>query len=166
VASHGCRETRKNLAVSEVRIDRARASDLEALYGILFHLHGDSPWRESRSAAANAALRSILADKRRALMIARVNGEAVGTIDVIVSPNLTREVHPFAVIENVVVAPAARRRGIGRRLMEAALDFAQSCGCYKVQLVSANKRDAAHHLYDAIGFDADVSGYRRYLIKP
>jgi GNAT superfamily N-acetyltransferase len=99
-------------------------------------------------------------------MIARVNGEAVGTIDVIVSPNLTREVHPFAIIENVVVAPAARRRGIGRQLVEAALDFARSCGCYKVQLVSANKRDAAHHLYDTMGFDADVSGYRRYLIEP
>jgi GNAT superfamily N-acetyltransferase len=152
--------------VSEVRIDRAQASDLEALHGLLFHLHGDSPWRKSRNAAADAALRSILADTRRALMIARVNGEAVGTIDVIVSPNLTREVHPFAIIENVVVAPAARRRGIGRKLVEAALDFARSCGCYKVQLVSANKRDAAHHLYNTMGFDADVSGYRRYLIEP
>jgi GNAT superfamily N-acetyltransferase len=152
--------------VSEVRIDRARTSDLETLCGVLFHLHGDAPWRASRNAAADAALRSILADTRRALMIARINGEAVGTIDVIVSPNLTREVHPFAVIENVVVTPAARRRGIGRQLMEAALDFARSQGCYKVQLVSANKRDAAHHLYDAMGFDAEVSGYRRYLIEP
>jgi GNAT superfamily N-acetyltransferase len=149
-----------------VHISRARASDLEALHDILFHLHGHSPWPEWRNAAATSALDVILADTRRALLIARVDGGAVGTIDVIVSPNLTRDVHPFAVIENVVVVPTARRGGIGRQLMEAAFDFARSLGCYKVQLVSADKRDAAHHLYDAMGFDADVSGYRRYFFAP
>jgi GNAT superfamily N-acetyltransferase len=152
--------------MDEIQISRARASDLEALHDMLFHLHGHPPWPESRNTAAASALGVILADTRRALLIARVDGGAVGTIDVIVSPNLTRDVHPFAVIENVVVVPTARRRGVGRQLMEAAFDFAQSLGCYKVQLVSANKRDAAHHLYDAMGLDAHVSGYRRYFFEP
>jgi GNAT superfamily N-acetyltransferase len=152
--------------VDAVEISRARASDLGALHDVLCHLHGHPPWPESRNTAAASALTSILADTRRALLIARARGEAVGTIDVIVSPNLTRDVHPFAVIENVVVVPAVRQRGIGRQLMAAAFDFARSLDCYKVQLVSANKRDAAHHLYDAMGFDADVSGYRRYFLEP
>lgn len=152
--------------MGEVKISRARPSDLEALRDILFHLHGHPPWPESRNAAATSALDAILADTRRALLIARMDGGPVGTIDVIVSPNLTRDVHPFAVIENVVVVPTARRGGIGRQLMEAAFDFARSLGCYKVQLVSAGKREAAHHLYDSMGFDADVSGYRRYFFAP
>lgn len=133
---------------------------------MLFHLHGHPPWSESQNPAAASAFKSILADPRRAVLIARVSGGAVGTADVMVVPNLTRDVHPFSVIENVVVLPTVRRRGIGRQLMEAAFDFARSLGCYKVQLVSANRRDAAHHLYDAMGFDADVRGYRRYFFEP
>lgn len=148
----------------DVEIRRARAEDLDALRTVLTPLHDAPPWEVARDEAATAALREIVSDDRRALFLAFVDGEAAGTLDVIVNLNLTRNCRPFAVIENVVVVPAFRRGGVGRRLMEAGLAFAEQRGCYKAQLVSANKRDAAHHLYRAMGFDAAVAGYRRYLV--
>jgi len=51
-------------------------------------------------------------------------------------------------------------------LLESAIGKAKEAGCYKIQLVSATRRDAAHALYESTGFDADVSGFRRYLIDP
>jgi GNAT superfamily N-acetyltransferase len=149
--------------VNEVTIRQAAPGDLQTLRVLLTALHGEPPWGDREMQPALATLEAISADPKRALLLGFVGDEPAGTIDVIVSPNLTRHVRPFALVENVVVLHEFRRNGIGRQLMDAALDFARAQGCYKVQLVSANQRDAAHHLYRALGFDAEVSGYRRYL---
>jgi GNAT superfamily N-acetyltransferase len=149
--------------VAEVTIRQATQGDLQTLRVLLTALHEEPPWGEHETQAAHATLALISADSKRALLLGFVGDEPAGTIDVIVSPNLTRHVRPFALVENVVVLPRFRRTGVGRQLMGAAVAFARAQDCYKVQLVSANRRDAAHHLYRALGFDADVSGYRRYL---
>jgi GNAT superfamily N-acetyltransferase len=141
----------------------ATAGDLEVLSGLLACLHDAPPWEDSREGEAHDVLAAIVADPMRSLLIGFVDGSPAGTVDVLVARNLTRDLRPFAVIENLVVVPAQRRIGVGTRLMEGALDFARGQGCYKVQLVSANRRDAAHRLYVAMGFQADVSGFRRYL---
>jgi GNAT superfamily N-acetyltransferase len=149
--------------MADIVVRRATTADLDALRTVLTCLHDGPPWTDQEAPAAAAALAQIMADPQRALLLGLIDHEPAGTIDVSVSTNLTRHVSPFAVVENVVVVPHMRRRGLGRRLMQAGLEFARLQGCYKAQLVSANKRDAAHHLYSAMGFDADVSGYRRYL---
>lgn len=151
--------------MAEVR--RADAGDLPALRALLAELHAaDNAWDE---AAARAALDAILADPRRALLLAlaggddTTGGEPAGTIDVVVVPNLTRGARPYALIENVVVAARFRRRGIGRALMDAAVAHARAEGCYKLQLISGGARGDAHRLYAATGFGTDFHGYRMYL---
>jgi ribosomal protein S18 acetylase RimI-like enzyme len=66
-------------------------------------------------------------------------------------------------VENVVVAAAARRAGVGRELMRAALDLARRAGCYKVQLLSRADRAAAHAFYESAGFRPTAAGFRAYL---
>jgi GNAT superfamily N-acetyltransferase len=149
--------------MSEVSVRRATVDDLDGLAQALAHLHDDCAWTADREPEAQATLKAIVDDPSRGLTVAVVDGRVVGTIDIVVCRNLTRDLRPFALIENVVVMPDFRRRGIGRLLMSSAIGLAEEQGCYKVQLVSSNKRDAAHELYEAMGFDAPVSGYRRYL---
>ena len=142
----------------------ARVDDLDGLRELLTYMHGEPPWPDAATDQARATLEHIVSQPLRGLMVAERDGVLVGTIDVIISSNLTRDVAPHALIENIVVRPELRRQGIGRALVEAAFRFAEQHRCYKVQLVSANQRDAAHHLYRTMGFDADVSGFRRYLV--
>lgn len=97
------------------------------------------------------------------LQIASRDGAIVGTLDLFVMANLTRNGRHWAGIENVVVDVAHRPQGIGGALMGVAADIARTAGCYKLQLVSHRKRDAAHTLYTHTGFTAPVRGYRRYL---
>lgn len=87
----------------------------------------------------------------------------VGTVDCTVLPNLTRGTRPFMLVENVVVAAAHRRAGVGSALLEAAVRLAHQAGCYKVQLLSRTERDTAHAFYESRGFRAVAQGYRLYF---
>lgn len=139
----------------------AREDDVPALHGLLEELHGAPPWDDDDR--ARAALAALQRTTGRHLLVVEVDSAVAGTLDLIVIPNLTRDLSPYGLLENIVVARAARRRGAGRALIEEAAALATAAGCYKLQLISAAFREAAHHLYAATGFDADVNGYRRYL---
>lgn len=73
-----------------------------------------------------------------------------------ITPNLTRGAHPYAVVENVVTDQAHRRKGHGRRVMEALIDACGERGCYKIMLLSGAARPEAHRFYEELGFDRDA----------
>jgi GNAT superfamily N-acetyltransferase len=123
-----------------------------------------------RSAAAPAEGReaheilvAILEQSGRTLLVADVNGEIVGTADLLIVQNLMRGSAPWAMVENVVVADRVRRRGIGRALFDEAIRLARGAGSYKVQLLSNKHRRDAHAFYKAVGFTATAEGFRLYL---
>jgi GNAT superfamily N-acetyltransferase len=87
--------------------------------------------------------------------VADDGGRAVGTCYLAIIPNITRRCSPIGFIENVVTDAAYRRRGVGRRLIDAAVKRAKAQGCYKVMLQSGSKRAEAHKFYESIGFDGD-----------
>ena len=65
-------------------------------------------------------------------------------------------------IEDVVVDAAARGAGVGERLVREALTLARREGAVKVLLTSNAVRQAAHRLYERVGFvryDTDVFRY-------
>ena len=68
-------------------------------------------------------------------------------------PNLTRGARPYAVIENVVTHPDYRRRGVASAILQDLLSRCWGAGCYKVMLMSAAERGAAHEFYERNGFD-------------
>ena len=97
------------------------------------------------------------------LLVAEENGVVVGTMVLLVVPNLSHGARPWAIVENMVVDGKYLRKGIGRLLMEYAIARARKAGCYKVQLLSNKKRHQAHQFYQALGFEASAHGFRLYL---
>jgi ribosomal protein S18 acetylase RimI-like enzyme len=64
-------------------------------------------------------------------------------------------------IEDVIVDEAARGKGVGRVLNEAAIDHAFAEGAVTVDLTSRPSREAANRLYSRIGFvPRDTNVYR------
>ncbi|WP_306369715.1 GNAT family N-acetyltransferase [Nocardiopsis sp. CC223A] len=147
-------------------IRAAIRSDLGAILRLLREL-GDTTHTQSAhvrmSSAAVRAWTRMENDPDRTVLVAEQRGQIIGTLDLLVIANLTHDAQPWAVADNLVVDPNLRRRGIGRALMEDALDRASRAGCYKVELLSHESGQGAHAFYKALGFADSAEGFRRYL---
>ena len=103
-------------------------------------------------------MRRLLDDPDVVLLIARDGDRIVGTTTVIVYTT------PFwikARLDEVVVDASDRGKGVGEALVKAALDVGRERGAQIAELQSGRgpAREAAHRLYERIGFhvrDTDV----------
>lgn len=97
------------------------------------------------------------------LSVAEYQGEVVGTMVLLIVPNLSHGACPWAVVENIVIDRGHRRRGFGRLLMDYAIGRAREAGCYRIVLSSDKRRKEAHRFYRALGFEASAHGFRLYF---
>jgi ribosomal protein S18 acetylase RimI-like enzyme len=150
--------------MAELLVREALPSDLEALASLYDELTGplDEPVPDP-APDPRQVLEQMIGDPARSLLVAELDGEIVGTVDLLIAPNLTHHAQPWALVENVVVAEHARRRGAGRALMLRAIELARESGCYKVNLISGNERSGAHDFYRSLGFEAVGQGFKSYL---
>lgn len=88
-------------------------------------------------------------------IVALENGKIIATCNIAVILNLTRSGRPYGIIENVITDENYRRKGIGRKIINAGLRFAKDKNCYKVVLLSSIKRKESHEFYESIGFDSN-----------
>ncbi|WP_270974804.1 GNAT family N-acetyltransferase [Trueperella sp.] len=104
----------------------------------------------------------LLAQPSIDLMVYKDEGEILGMLTLVTFtiPTGTR-----AWIEDVVVDDAARGKGVGRALVEAACDLATTRGAKSVDLTSRPSREAANRLYRRCGFEARETNVYRYAGK-
>ena len=88
-------------------------------------------------------------------LVAIDNNEIVGTCNISIIENLTRSGRPYGIIENVITASKYRRKGIGKELIETAVEYGKNNNCYKIILLSSSKRIEAHKFYESIGFNGN-----------
>jgi len=94
------------------------------------------------------------------LFVAEWNSEIVVTFALLIMDNLAHVGTPSGVVEDVVVMVEHQGKGIGRRMMEAALAKCRESGCYKMALSSNLKREAAHAFYESLDFEKHGYSFR------
>ena len=150
-----------------VLVRAATAADLDRLLALYEELTGPLDERvPDPPPDPRKVLAAVMADPARELLVGEVEGTAMGTVDTLIAPNLTHYARPWMLVENVVVASAARRSGVGRALMERAFEIARAAGCYKVNLMSGSARADAHDFYRSLGMEAIGLGFKIYLDEP
>ncbi|MGY3896798.1 GNAT family N-acetyltransferase [Aeromonas enterica] len=112
---------------------------------------------------AEAALAALLAQSHVRLIVAEVEGQLAATCQLGVIPTLTNGGRPFGIIEHVITAARFRRQGLSQQVLEQALALAWQQDCYKVMLLSGEGREAAHRLYEKLGFKAGIE--KGFVIK-
>jgi ribosomal protein S18 acetylase RimI-like enzyme len=108
-------------------------------------------------------LSEIIAAPSNTLLVAKDSsngGEIVGSLTLVIFriPTALR-----AWIEDVVVDSSARGRGVGEALTEEAVRIARSRGARTIDLTSRRSREAAHRLYERVGFAVRDTNVYRYV---
>jgi len=80
------------------------------------------------------------------IWIAEMNQQIVGSVIIF------QEKPGVAHLRTLILHPAARGRGLGRTLMQSAIDFCREVGYQKITLETFDELTAALHLYESFGF--------------
>jgi GNAT superfamily N-acetyltransferase len=109
------------------------------------------------------AFESMAADPNNRQIVAELDGQVIGCLQLTFIVGLSRRGATRAQIEGVRVARALRGKGIGRRLFEWAIAEARAQGCHLVQLTTDKRRADAHGFYESLGFVASHEGMKLQL---
>jgi GNAT superfamily N-acetyltransferase len=147
-----------------IEIRTANRGDLEAIVQLLrrdsLTAVQDEP---GLSAAQVEAFDTIAAHPDNEIIVATLDGEVIGTLQLTYIPGLSFNGSWRAQVEGVRVRDDLRSQRIGTRLMEWAIRRARERSCRMVQLTSNNKRTAARRFYERLGFTASHTGMKLYL---
>lgn len=151
--------------MSDLTFRAATEADLPAIVAMLADDHLGSQ-RESQDDLLpyQNALEQITSDPRLMQVICERGGEIVGTMQVSITPGLSRKGMSRANIEGVRVSSAVRGAGIGQKMFEWAIDYARQKGCGLVELTTDKSREDAHRFYDRLGFEPSHIGYKLKLV--
>lgn len=106
---------------------------------------------------------AINADPNIELIVACDREEAVGVLQLTMTPFLTHQGGWRASIEGVRTASTYRGKGVGSLLIKWAIQRASDRGCHMVQLTTDKQRPEARHFYEKLGFEATHEGMKLHL---
>ena len=142
-----------------MQIRAATTSDLDALVPLF------DGYRQFYEQPADPGLAREFLGERLTLgdttiLLAGIDGAAVGFVHLfpIFSSTLCRRLW---LLNDLFVSPEARHLGVGRGLLEAAHEFAESTGACGLELATAHTNLPAQRLYEGIGWRLDEV-FRRY----
>ena len=119
-------------------------------------------WYEVSPEAAAERMRRLNETASDPTFIASEDGQPLGLI-ALHRCHMIQYRTPVVRITALVVDHRARRRGIGRLLIDHALGWAEQTGCQLVELTSALNRADAHAFYRELGFEPNSLRFRKTI---
>ena len=137
-------------------IREAAAGDAAALKVLYFeHLTKYPPEEEQDMAEWEKILAAYEKDEYNHILVAEEDGKPVSSVQLAIIRNLTHNVRPFAVIENVVTHADYRQKGYASALLRKASEIAEAHHCFKVFLETGSNRESTLNFYRQNGFEID-----------
>jgi len=141
-------------------IRRARRADLDPIVAML----ADDELGATRESPGDprylTAFQAVDADPNQFLAVAELDGEVVGTLQLTFLPGLSRIGALRAQIEAVRVRSDQRGGGLGKVLLDWAVEQARQRDAVLVQLTTDASRTDAHRFYERLGFVASHVGMK------
>lgn len=130
----------------------ARQNDLNAILDLYLFLHEVSVPEETKQ--LEMTWEKIINDKDHHLIVCDIDGKIVSSCVCVVIPNLTRNVRPYAFIENVVTHKDYRGKGYATMCLNYAKKIAEDNNCYKMMLLTSSRTESTLNVYRNAGYNS------------
>ena len=98
---------------------------------------------------------TICNDENHHIIVSEIEGKIVSSCVCVIIPNLTRNIRPYAFIENVVTHTDYRGKGYATACLNYAKEIAQKADCYKMMLLTGSKNDKTLDFYKKSGYNSE-----------
>ena len=149
--------------MSDAVFRSAIATDLPAIVALLADDVLGAARERPGDPAYDAAFAAIAADANQLLAVADLGGRIVGCLQVTFIPGISHRGAWRGQIESVRIGADQRGSGLGRRMMDWAIEQCRARGCRMVQLTTDKSRTDARRFYESLGFVASHEGMKRAL---
>ena len=143
-------------------IREIRENELEDLLNLYLHLNAE-PVPEMTD-HVKETWETIIHDENHHIIVNEIEGKIVSSCVCVIIPNLTRNVRPYALVENVVTHANYRGKGYATECLNYAKAIAQKAGCYKMMLLTGSKRESTLRFYRNAGYNSsDKTAFVQWL---
>jgi len=143
-------------------VREARKEELQELLELYLNLHEDSIPEQNEH--LEKTWNTIIGDENHHLIVKEVDGKIVSSCVCVIIPNLTRNVRPYAFVENVVTHADYRGHGYAGECLAYAKIIAEKENCYKMMLLTGSKKPETLHFYEKAGYNSsDKTAFIQWL---
>ena len=133
-------------------VREANEKDLQEILELYLYLHEESVPEMSEHLTDTWS--QIIQDTNHHLIVKTVNEKIVSSCVCVIIPNLTRNVRPYAFVENVVTHADYRGRGYATECLDYAKEIAERQNCYKMMLLTGSKEQKTLDFYKNAGYNS------------
>lgn len=133
-------------------IKEADKNDLDEILQLYLYLHEKSIPQDSQS--LRDTWDNIINDVNHHLIVCEADGKIVASCVYVIILNLTRNVRPYAFVENVVTHEEYRKRGYATACLNYAKRIAEEKNCYKIMLLTGSKEESTLKFYRNAGYNS------------
>ena len=134
-------------------VREAVKKDLDELLNLYLFLH-EKNIPENSDYLENT-WKTIIEDINHHIIVNEVNGKIVSSCVCVIIPNLTRNIRPCALIENVVTNENYRGKGYATECLNYAKEIAIKNNCYKMMLLTGIKNENTLAFYKNAGYNSN-----------
>ena len=127
--------------------------DLHELLSLYLFLHEDSI--PNNSVYLDNTWKTIIEDENHHIIVNEINGKILSSCVCVVILNLTRNILPYAFIENVVTNEEYRGKGYATECLNYAKEVAIKNNCYKMMLLTGTKNENTLDFYKNAGYNSE-----------
>ena len=143
-------------------VREANENDLDAILELYLFLHEDSV--PEKNEHLRNTWKQITNDPNHHQIVNEVEGRIVSSCVCVIIPNLTRNVRPYAFVENVVTRKDCRGKGYASECLQYAKQIAESENCYKMMLLTGSKKEETLRFYERAGYNcSDKTAFIQWI---
>ena len=143
-------------------VGEATKNDLNNLLQLYLHLNEDKIPEDSMNLRETWEL--LQSDGNHHIILNERDGILVSSCVCVIIPNLTRNIRPYAFIENVVTHEKYRGRGYATECLNYAKRIAIENNCYKMMLLTSSKEKSTLDFYSNAGYNStDKTAFIQWL---